>query len=140
MNFQKFSSIENVYRTKFLNQIIEQGKSSGEWVVTEKIHGCLTYDALVETDKYGKIPIGKIINEKLKCNVKSYNIEKDIIEFKPINGYSVKDDNGDWYKITFSNNEELLITGGHYVWLHELKCWRKVEDLSIDDIVLFSEN
>jgi len=39
MEFTKFSSIENSYRTKFLNQIAEQGKSGGEWVVTEKIHG-----------------------------------------------------------------------------------------------------
>jgi Rnl2 family RNA ligase len=39
MIFTKYSSIENSYRAKFLNQIAEQGKSGGEWVVTEKIHG-----------------------------------------------------------------------------------------------------
>jgi len=39
MEFKKFSSIENSYRTKFINKIIEQGKNRGEFVVTEKVHG-----------------------------------------------------------------------------------------------------
>lgn len=40
MNFQKYPSIENLDRTKFVNAIIEEGKDYGEWVVSEKIHGC----------------------------------------------------------------------------------------------------
>lgn len=37
--FHAFSEIENSYRTKHVNTIIEQGKGGGEWVVTEKVHG-----------------------------------------------------------------------------------------------------
>lgn len=37
--FKKYSSIENSYRQKFLNSIVEQGKSDGEWTVSEKVHG-----------------------------------------------------------------------------------------------------
>ena len=37
--FKGYSSIENVERTKEIDTIIQQGKSGGEWVVSEKIHG-----------------------------------------------------------------------------------------------------
>jgi len=137
--FTKYSEIENVYRTKEINTIIEQGKSNGLWVVNEKIHGCLTFDAIVETKEFGKLPIGEIIRKKLKCNVKSYNLEKDIIEFKPINGYSIKEDNNDWYELEFENGQKIIITGSHYIWLPKLKVWRKVEDLIEKDLVLLCE-
>ena len=39
MEFKKFNSIENSYRTKFLNKIVEEGHGNKEYVVTEKIHG-----------------------------------------------------------------------------------------------------
>ncbi len=39
MNFLKYPSIENVYRTKTINKIKDQGFSDGEWVVLNKIHG-----------------------------------------------------------------------------------------------------
>lgn len=39
MEFKKFSSIENTYRTKELNDIREQGLDGGTWVVQEKVHG-----------------------------------------------------------------------------------------------------
>jgi len=39
ITFKKYSSIENSYRQKFLNYIVEQGKADGEWTVSEKVHG-----------------------------------------------------------------------------------------------------
>lgn len=39
IQFHEYSSIENSYRTKHVNLIVEQGKGGGEWVVTEKVHG-----------------------------------------------------------------------------------------------------
>jgi Rnl2 family RNA ligase len=40
MQFIKFPSIENMYRTKFVNHIHKYGFTNGEWICTEKIHGC----------------------------------------------------------------------------------------------------
>lgn len=37
--FKKFSSIENSYRTKFLNKVIEEGHGDKEYIVQEKVHG-----------------------------------------------------------------------------------------------------
>ena len=39
MNFRRYSSIENSYRTKEINTILEQGKNDGVWRLSEKIHG-----------------------------------------------------------------------------------------------------
>ena len=39
MEFRKFSSIENTYRTKEINDIVEQGLNTGMWCVQEKVHG-----------------------------------------------------------------------------------------------------
>lgn len=39
MEFKKYSSIENTYRKKTLDYIVQQGLSGGDWVVSEKVHG-----------------------------------------------------------------------------------------------------
>ena len=39
LKFKEYSSIENVERKKEINLIIQQGHSTGQWVVSEKIHG-----------------------------------------------------------------------------------------------------
>jgi Rnl2 family RNA ligase len=39
MDFRKYQSIDNAYRTKTINAIMQGGYSEGEWVSTLKIHG-----------------------------------------------------------------------------------------------------
>lgn len=39
MKFKKYNSLENSYRTKFVDRIVETGNSGGQWIVTEKVHG-----------------------------------------------------------------------------------------------------
>ena len=39
LKFKRYNSIENTYRKKTLDAIVEQGKSQGTWVVEEKVHG-----------------------------------------------------------------------------------------------------
>jgi Rnl2 family RNA ligase len=39
MKHTKYPSIENTYRDEFLKLVKEEGKDSGEWVITEKVHG-----------------------------------------------------------------------------------------------------
>jgi hypothetical protein len=131
--FKKYSSIENTYRKKEIDRIVEQGNSSGLWRVSEKVHGCLTWDCEVETLEFGKIPIGKIIDEKLECKIKSVNVETNEIEWKRVLGFSIKENNGDWYEIQTIDGKKLQITGSHYVWLPNLHIWRKVEDLTEND-------
>ncbi|RLF57127.1 MAG: hypothetical protein DRN27_08370, partial [Thermoplasmata archaeon] len=39
MNFKKYDSIENTYRQKYIDYIINYELTEGEWVVSEKVHG-----------------------------------------------------------------------------------------------------
>lgn len=39
MQFKKYTEIENSYREKFVQQIIDEGHDRGDWIVLEKIHG-----------------------------------------------------------------------------------------------------
>src|ERR1043165_5098571 len=39
MNFKKFNSLENTYRQNLIDKVQYEGKDSGQWIVTEKIHG-----------------------------------------------------------------------------------------------------
>ena len=39
MEFKKFTSLENTYRQNIIDKIQYEGKDSGEWIATEKIHG-----------------------------------------------------------------------------------------------------
>ena len=40
MEFKKFSSLENTYRQNLIDKVQYEGKDGGEWMVTEKLHGC----------------------------------------------------------------------------------------------------
>jgi Rnl2 family RNA ligase len=39
MEFQKFSSLENTYNQKLIDKVVYEGKNTGRWIVTEKLHG-----------------------------------------------------------------------------------------------------
>ena len=39
MKFIKYNTVENSYQEKFMDRIIREEKTSGSWIVTEKIHG-----------------------------------------------------------------------------------------------------
>jgi len=40
MEFTKYQSIDNSYRQKIINHLYDHGLSEGDWIATEKIHGC----------------------------------------------------------------------------------------------------
>lgn len=70
------------------------------WIVSEKIDGCLDYSMHVMTDN-GRMPIGKIVNQKLDISVLTYNEELNRCEYKPINSYHKWERVSDMYDITF---------------------------------------
>lgn len=56
------------------------------WGWTEKIDGCLHYSTLINTDN-GKIPVGRIVNEKLPVKILSYDVINQKIEYQDIINY-----------------------------------------------------
>lgn len=105
-------------------------------VITEKLHGCVKWDTEVETLENGKLTIKEIVDNKLNVKIKAYNIETDEIVYVPIDDYYAIQDEGQWYEIELEDGRTITITGNNPVWLPELKCYRNVEDLKGDEILL----
>lgn len=80
--------------------------------------GCLKFGEMIETD-LGFIPIGKIVNDKIQCNVKSYNIETKKIEWKPIINWFNNGVTTDWLRLKAKTNgkfRSLIVTPNHNIW------------------------
>lgn len=103
-----------------------------QYHVSAKEDGCLAYETLLETDK-GVLPIGKIVEEKIKCNVKAKNLETGEVIFTPIKNYFINENDFDWYELETDDGKKIKVTGNHKVYLPKLRCWRRVEDLEIGD-------
>lgn len=102
--------------------------------ISSKWHGCVDKDTIINTDK-GDITIGEIVNNKLNVNIKAYDIENNKIVYVPIDQYYTIPNDGDWYEITLEDGRTIQITGNNPVWLPDLNCYRKVEDLNINDVL-----
>jgi beta-phosphoglucomutase-like phosphatase (HAD superfamily)/dTDP-glucose pyrophosphorylase len=75
---------------------------------------CFGYRTLVETKEYGKIPIGKIVTQKLKCNVLSYNEELKIFEYtKVLDFIRLKGDKLDWKTLITPWGGKTKVTSDH---------------------------
>ena len=106
--------------------------------ISVKIHGCVTGDTLIETSD-GTFTIKEIVEKKLKTNIKAYDTTNNTVVFVPIDDYFFKKNDGEWYEIELENGKTIKITGNNPVYLPELNCYRKVEDLAVGDVLLVDE-
>jgi hypothetical protein len=109
--------------------------NEGERVIfTEKIHGCLHADTVIDTDE-GKLPIKKIVEDHMKVNVKSFNHTTGETEYQPITDWmeTESSEETEWYEVVLENGIVLKLTGNHRVWLPELGCYREVSELTVND-------
>jgi len=96
--------------------------------VQEKVDGCISSGELVSTDR-GNVPIEIICKNKDDYNVKTYNFISDKEEFCAIEEVSIQDNNNDWYEIELDNRVTIKLTGNHRVWVENLQCYRRVDQL-----------
>ena len=47
MQFKRFSSLDNTYRTNLIEKVVEEGIPTDDWIVTEKVDGALVSGAMV---------------------------------------------------------------------------------------------
>ena len=106
-----------------------------EWYVP-KTDECFAGKTLIDTEQ-GKLPISKIVNEKLKVNVKSWNETENKIEYKPVIGYFKKENNTDTLMITSVTSlgrrtNNIICTTNHPFYTAEgIKC---AKDLTLSDV------
>lgn len=105
--------------------------------VTSKLDGlgCLGYDTIVETLEDGKIKLGDIVSKKLHSHIKSYDELSDEIIFKRITGFSEMDESDNWIELELENGFKIEMTENHRIFLPELGCWRRADELREGDVV-----
>lgn len=106
--------------------------------ITEKLEGCLDGSVLIET-KDGFKTIKEIVETKYSGKVKSYNVERGKLEWCKVIGHSVKENINNWYEIETNSNINLPITGNHGIWIPELNCYRRVDELEGKESFLIKE-
>lgn len=104
--------------------------------ISMKAHGCVDRETIIETLEYGNITIGQVVDNKLFCHVKSFNHELGCITFEEISDFYYVPQTDNWYLIELEDGTKLEITGNNPVWLPELCCYRAIEDLDGDEILL----
>lgn len=98
--------------------------------------GCLHYDTEIDTLEYGGLPIGKIVEKDLRCHVKSWDGTE--IVYEKILGTRELEANDDWYEIELENGAFLKVTGNHLVFVENLNCWRRVDELDLSNELMFT--
>ena len=127
--------------TKFFNS--EEGNAHKiDWNtahVLEKLDGCLDENTIILTDN-GDKTIKEICETKFSGKVFSYDVEKNELVFDDVIAHSVKANVNNWFEIELENGIILKLTGNHRVWLPNLKCYRKVEELTeSDEFLVFTK-
>lgn len=104
--------------------------------IQKKIDGCVSGDTLIKTKEYGYKPIKYIVENKLCCKVLSYNINTEKYEYQPVLYYFYNKDTVEetqWFEIELESGEKITITGNHPVYLPEIRCYRRVDELIGDE-------
>lgn len=102
--------------------------------------GCLPPGARVLTD-VGYIRISDIVNNKLNLNVRSYNFNTNLLEWKPIVNWFKNGSTDTWVNFSFKGNKGLTCTPNHNVYIKRdtqiLKLAAK--DVTIEDVFLMPD-
>lgn len=104
--------------------------------ISRKYHGCVSGDTLVETLEFGFKEIKEIVDNKISCHIKALNVETDEITFAKVDDFYKKENHGDWFEIELENGKKIRITGNNPVWLPELACYRRVDELVGNELLL----
>lgn len=100
--------------------------------IQPKLDGCLSGDSLIHTKEYGYKSIKWLVENQIYCKVKSFNTDTQNIEYQKITGHFLNKDIDEdimWYELELESGEKLRLTGNHEVYLPDLNCWRRVDQL-----------
>lgn len=103
--------------------------------INNKIHGCIKWDTILNVRDRGKMTIKQILEEGVKVSVRAYDLLKERDVWAEISDFHFKPNDGEWYEIELDNGKKITITGNNPVFLPELYCYRRVDELSAGDIL-----
>lgn len=136
----KFDSImfKEHIDTAQLSRNLDKIDIDKQMVITAKLHGCVKSDTEIETFEFGNKLIKDIVDNRLYCHIKAFDTAINEEVFVPIDDYYFKANDGEWYEIELENGQKITITGNNPVWLPELKCYRRADELKENDVLLIT--
>jgi len=101
--------------------------------MVEKLDGCCDGDTtLVTTD--GEVTIREICDSKFSGKVLGFCHTTNKQKFTQIKAHSVKESpNVEWYELELEDGKKIKLTGNHRVWVKNLNCYRRVDELRQKD-------
>jgi hypothetical protein len=127
--------IEDAEMKEFLHTV----ENLANMTVTEKLDGCFSGETLLETLD-GIVTIQEIVELQKDTYIKAFDHESNEVVYTKILNYS-KEENKDkqWYLVEFENGESFKLTGNHKIWLPELKCYRRVDELDGTEKIMYEK-
>lgn len=106
-------------------------------VVTAKWDGCLKGNTRVITEQ-GELTIAELVDgNMIGTHVATLDTNTGELEYQPILSTSVKDNEGkQWFEVELDDGTITTLTGNHKVWLPDLCCYRRTDELCEGDAVL----
>lgn len=97
---------------------------------------CVSGDTKLETE-FGIKTIKEIVDIKFTGKVKSFNHEKNIMEFQNVIGWSALPKQKEkWLKIVTKSGKTILVTKNHKIWNDTSQSYLNAENLKIGDKVI----
>ena len=140
------TNFENLFNTVLNREGIDPSEYTvtiyGEWA------GCFYYNTPILLADGTSMPIGKIVNKKIDCEVLSYNIETKKLEPKKITGWFKNGKTKDWLTIDIKRRKRggkstrLVVTPNHHIFIKQKGEIKEIlaGDLKKGDIVLTHGN
>lgn len=127
------------YDTQLFEKVVKRFKPEDVVTISNKLHGCVERNTLVETEEFGKITIGEIVDNRIECKIKAFDTDLNEDVFVPIDDYYLLKNDGEWYEIELEDGRKITITGNNPVWVPEINGYRRVDELNGDEYLQISE-
>ena len=128
---------------KFVNfgeapEVFPLPSSLNKTTIVEKIDGCCDENTMLSTTD-GLMTIKEVCETKYNGKVLAldHNTNKEVM--MKILSHSISQRKDNWYELTMVNGATIQLTGNHRVWLPELQCYRRVDELNGDEDVLLKK-
>lgn len=127
------------YDTQLFEKVVHRFNPDDVVTISNKLHGCVERNTLVETKEFGKITIGEIVDKRIECEIKAFDTELNEDVFVPIDDYYLLKNDGEWYEIELEDGRKITITGNNPVWVPEINGYRRVDELNGDEYLQIAE-
>ena len=124
------------YDTDMLAKNIWKIRPDDVVTISNKLHGCVERNTIVDTLEFGKKKIGDIVDNKIDCHIKSFDTDNEEIVYVPIDAHYMVPEDGEWYEIELEDGRKITITGNNPVWIPELNAYKRVDELNGDESLL----